>query len=554
MSEEATSVPVLDVRDLEVRFDIAGRESAAVDGISFAVAPGEVLAIVGESGSGKSVTSMAILGLLPPNARVSGRIEFNGVDLLSLGAAEIREMRGNHVAMIFQEPMTALDPVYTVGEQIAEALCAHEPMSRGAARERALELLRLVRLPDAERRIDHYPHQLSGGQLQRVVIAMAVSCDPDLLIADEPTTALDVTVQAEILDLLRDLGARLGASVLFITHDMGVVSDIADRVAVMRDGLIVEHAEARALFSDPQEEYTRHLLSSVPHLGRTQCEADDAEPVGDPVLRFDGIDITYPGRWGGADFKAVDDVSLVVGQGEVLGLVGESGSGKSTLGRCAMGLLKASRGRVSVCGEDITDLSPRRLRPLRSEFSMVFQDPASSLNPRETIGEIVSKPLRLHGSADRQGIRRSVSEMLDRVRVPGEWTERYPHELSGGQRQRIGIARALILSPRLLVADEPTSALDVSVQATVLELFRELQADLGFSCLFITHDLGVVEQLAGRVAVLRAGRLVETGSTAAVLHASKEEYTRRLVLSAPVPDPVEQEERRRAFAALAAPT
>lgn len=554
MSERTGDGPdtVLSVRDLAVTFDIAGREASAVDGVSFDLARGEVLAIVGESGSGKSVTSMAVLGLLPPNAQVSGEVVFDDDDLLSLDDAGFLDIRGNRIAMIFQEPMTALDPVYTVGDQIIEALLAHNSISRAAARARALELLKIVQLPEAERRINHYPHQLSGGQLQRIVIAMAVSCDPALLIADEPTTALDVTVQAEILELLRDLGARLDASVLFITHDMGVVADIADRVVVMRDGRIVEQAASRDLFAAPQEEYTQHLLSSVPHLGRytrTEESRDDASDD-DRILRFDDVEITYPGRWGSSGFTAIDDVTFDVGHGEVVGLVGESGSGKSTLGRCAMGLLKPSRGRVAVCGTDITDISARQLRPKRREFSMVFQDPASSLDPRATIGEIVAKPLRLHSNENGAQIQHRVAEMLDRVRIPSAWTERYPHELSGGQRQRIGIARALVLSPRLLVADEPTSALDVSVQATVLELFKELQADLGFSSLFITHDLGVVEQLADRIVVLRAGKIVEIGRTPDVLHDSNEEYTRRLVLSAPVPDPVEQSKRRDAFMSL----
>lgn len=546
--------PLLKVDDLSVSFEMSGKGSAAVDNVSYAIKRGEVLAIVGESGSGKSVSSMAILGLLPPNARVHGRIEFDGVNLLELSSDQLRQLRGRKIAMIFQEPMTALDPVYTIGEQIVEAIRAHSRMSRNDAQRRALELLHLVRLPEPERRIHHYPHQLSGGQLQRIVIAMAVSCDPDLLIADEPTTALDVTVQAEILELLRDLGARLNASVLFITHDMGVVADLADRVIVMRDGRIVEEALVGDLFGAPKAEYTQNLLNSVPHLGKTQHNASadlrssaEASPESS-VLRFDKVEITYPGRAGAADFKAVEDVSIDVSKGEVVGLVGESGSGKSTLGRCAMGLLKASAGSVSVCGTDITSLSSRKLRPKRREFSMVFQDPASSLNPRQTLGEIVAKPLKLHKQISSTDVRRRVEEMLERVRVPSSWVERYPHELSGGQRQRIGIARALILSPRLLIADEPTSALDVSVQATVLDLFKELQNELGFSCLFITHDLGVVEELADRIAVLRAGRLIEFGNASDVLNRSEHEYTRRLVLSAPVPDPEAQKKRRREFA------
>lgn len=558
-SENSISDPLLTVHELSVDFEMSGRASTAVANVSFAINRGEVLAIVGESGSGKSVSSMAILGLLPPNASLSGQVEFEGANFLTLSSEQMRRMRGERIAMIFQEPMTALDPVYTVGEQIVEAIRAHTRMSKDDAYRRALELLNLVKLSDPKRRMSHYPHQLSGGQLQRIVIAMAVSCDPDLLIADEPTTALDVTVQAEILELLRDLGQRLNASVLFITHDMGVVADLADRVVVMREGRIVEEATVSELFASPQDDYTRQLLDSVPHLGRatssTQPPAKNSDDGnGDltesSMLVFDSVEVTYRGRRASDGFKAIDNVSFDVREGEVVGLVGESGSGKSTLGRCAMGLLKASAGQVAVCGTDITSLSPRQLRPKRHEFSMVFQDPASSLNPRQTLGEIVAKPLRLHSMLSGQDVRSKVKEMLERVRVPSIWVDRYPHELSGGQRQRIGIARALILSPRLLIADEPTSALDVSVQATVLELFKELQNDLGFSCLFITHDLGVVEELAGRIAVLKSGSLVEFGNAAEVLRYSQEDYTRKLVLSAPVPDPVEQQKRRAAFAAM----
>lgn len=549
-----TSAPILEVGSLNIKFRNNRTETDVVHNVSFSVNRGEVVAVVGESGSGKSLTALSVMGLLPPNAVASGTVSLGGTDVLTLSDSELTKLRGRKVAMIFQEPMTALDPLFPIGSQIVESISAHQNLSKAAAKSRALELLELVGIPDPKRRFGHYPHQLSGGQLQRVVIAMAVSCEPELLIADEPTTALDVTVQAEILDLIRDLKGRIDAGVVFITHDMGVVADIADRVVVLRDGRVVEAQDSYSIFASPKSDYTQHLLDSVPFLGSESARHDgshaSAEPDSEPVLAVEDLTVSYRGRLGSPDYTAVKDVSFEIGKGEVVGLVGESGSGKSTIGRAVVGLVKPSKGRITVCGSDITGLSSRKLRPLRSRFSMVFQDPASSLNPRETIGDIVAKPLRVHSSYRRGLIDSKVAEMLDRVRIPSGWTNRYPHELSGGQRQRLGIARGLILEPELLVADEPTSALDVSVQATVLDLFQELQAELGFSCLFITHDLGVVEILADRVAVLRRGHLVEIGDTYNVLHDSDDEYTTRLVLSAPVPDPNVQSERRGAFMAL----
>ncbi|MDI2098670.1 ABC transporter ATP-binding protein [Ruicaihuangia caeni] len=546
--------PLLTIDDLSVEFAMGGSTASAIREVRLEVHPGEVVAVVGESGSGKSVTSLSVLGLLASNARANGSIRWRGRDLLGSKESELRSLRGEEIAMIFQEPMTALNPVHTVGAQIIETLRLHRPLSKAEARKRAIELLGMVGIPSPETRVDHYPHQLSGGQRQRAMIAMAISCEPKLLIADEPTTALDVTVQAEILELLRSLRERLDMAILLITHDMGVVADLADRVVVMRNGEVVEEAEVHRLFEAPQHEYTQALLAAVPHLGQTlQTNERDASPdagtasrdaATEPALVLENIVVEYPGSRGKEPFRAIDDVSLTVAAGEVVGLVGESGSGKSTLGNCAVGLVPAASGRILLHGTDVTALSPAKFRPLRRDIAMVFQDPGSSLDPRRSIGDSIAEPMRVHRTARGAELDRRVGELLDRVRIPAAWRNRYPHELSGGQRQRIGIARALALKPKLLVADEPTSALDVSVQASVLDLIRELQSELRFSCLFITHDLAVVELLADRIAVMRSGRLVELGTTQEILRAPEEEYTRRLIASAPVPDPVEQRMRR----------
>ncbi|WP_055551737.1 ABC transporter ATP-binding protein [Streptomyces sp. NBRC 110028] len=551
-----SSDPILSVEGLSVDFRIAGAWTPAVRDVSFSVAKGEVVALVGESGSGKSVSSMSVLGLLGPGCRRDGSIRFDGTELLDLDAEGLRAIRGKRIAMIFQEPMTALNPVHTIGEQIIEAIRCHEPVPAAEARARALQLLTEVGIPEPERRIDSYPHQLSGGQRQRAMIAMAVSHSPEVIIADEPTTALDVTVQAEILELLRRLQKDLGSAVVIITHDMGVVADLADRVVVMRRGEVVEEAPVDTLFSDPQHEYTRRLLAAVPRRragGRTEPApaAPGAAPGGAATLRVSDLEVEYPGRLGRKGFKAVHGVSLAIDKGKVLGLVGESGSGKSTIGRAIVGLARASAGSVEICGTDVTRLRGRALRDFRGKYSMVFQDPGSSLNPRLSIGDSIAAPMIINRFADRSAIRRRVRDLLDQVELPSGWTDRFPHELSGGQRQRVGIARALALEPELLIADEPTSALDVSVQATVLRLFQELQDRLGFSCLFISHDLGVVELLAHEVAVLQHGRLVEHGPAGEVLNNPRTDYTRRLVAAAPVPDPAEQAERRRLWQATA---
>ncbi|WP_019134973.1 ABC transporter ATP-binding protein [Cellulomonas massiliensis] len=551
--------PILEVTGLGVDFRVDGEWVMASEGVDLRIRPGEVLALVGESGSGKSVSSMAILGLLPGNARVTGSAKLRGKELIGIPKPQLRAVRGNDIGLIFQEPMTALNPVLTVGFQVAEIILSHQNVTPQEARDRVVELFRLVDLPNPEAKVDAYPHQLSGGQRQRVMIAMAIACDPVLLIADEPTTALDVTVQAEILDLLRDLHRRLDSAILLITHDMGVVADLADDVVVMRDGHVVERGPIRQLFSQPQQEYTRDLLAAVPHLGAdiaagalsvqdrpTEDEVVTGAPDGGPTpaLELEHVSIEYPGRGRTPAFRAVDDVSLAIAPGEVVGLVGESGSGKTTVGRAVVSLLPVAEGAIRVGGTNLAGLSRRELLPLRRRSAIVFQDPGSSLNPRMTIGESIGEPLFLHEKLRKEALNRRVEALLDQVKLPHAYRNRYPHELSGGQRQRVGIARALSLRPQLLVADEPTSALDVSVQAHVLELFQELQREQGFACLFISHDLAVVEILSSRIAVMRNGRLVEQGSREDVLLNPQDPYTRRLIAAAPVPDPDEQGARR----------
>ncbi|OHU39587.1 ABC transporter ATP-binding protein [Mycobacteroides chelonae] len=540
---------MVEIEDLSVDFEVDKQWVPAVKGVSLTVAKGEVLAIVGESGSGKSTTAMAIPALLPSTARVAGSIKLNGAELLGATNDELREVRGKDVAVIFQEPMTALNPVYTIGWQIAEAVHAHKKITRRQARERAIELLELVDMPEPQRRVKHYPHQLSGGQRQRAMIAQALALDPGLLIADEPTTALDVTVQAEILDLMRDLRHRIEAGIILITHDMGVVADMADRIMVMKDGEVVEEGDADSIFHRAQQPYTQQLLASVPHLGATLGDADESSlPVTDLALSVEHAVIEYPGK--GGNFRAIDDVSFSIGRGEVVGLVGESGSGKSTIGRAAVGLLKVASGTICVAGQDISTANRKQLRDIRSKVGVVFQDPGSSLNPRWPIGQSIAEPLTLHTDMDRSQRESRVKTLLEQVQLPANMRNRFPHQLSGGQRQRVGIARALALEPTLLIADEPTSALDVSVQARVLELFAELQREHGFACLFISHDLAVVELVASRIAVLNHGRLAEFGSDKQVLTAPTDDYTKRLLAAVPVPDPEQQRIRREERKAL----
>lgn len=558
-----TRTPVLQVRDLGVDFYVDGTWYPAATGISYDVRPGEVLAIVGESGSGKTQSSMALMGLLPPNGRARGSAVIGDRELIGMPAHKLRRIRGKEIAMIFQEPMTALNPVFTIGFQIIETLRTHFEMGPADARVRALELLRLVEIPNPETRIDAYPHQLSGGQRQRAMIAQALACDPKLLIADEPTTALDVTVQAEILKLMRDLRSRIDSGIVLITHDMGVVADMADTMIVMKDGKVVEQGEARQLFANPQHPYTIKLLDAVPHLGRsaeaepsatsaTPVEDAPAAPVSDRavVLEAKQMVIEYPGRRRTPAFRAVDGVDLTIRAGEVVGLVGESGSGKTTIGRAIVGLQPVTGGSLRIVGQDMVGASTADLKPLRTKVGMVFQDPGSSLNPRLPIGESIAEPLLLHRNLKGAAMSKAVETLLDQVQLPRAMRNRYPHELSGGQRQRVGIARSLALEPQLLVADEPTSALDVSVQATVLALFQDLQREHGFACLFISHDLAVVEMLADRIAVMHNGKLVEVGETAQVVNSPRDPYTQRLLAAVPVPDPAAQQARREARDAL----
>jgi len=545
---------LLSITDLAVTFRTEDGPVEAVKGIDLEVRAGEVLALVGESGSGKSVTAMAVLGLLPRSATVTGSIRLGGRELLALPESEMNKVRGAEISMVFQEPMTALNPSMRIGDQITEAILNHGGVSKADAWKRAVALLQRVGIPEPERRAKSYPHELSGGQRQRVVIAIALACEPQLIIADEPTTALDVTVQAEILDLIRRLAADTGTAFLLVTHNMGVVADIADRVAVMLRGTMVEVGDTRGVLTAPREDYTKKLLSAVPSLPdlATVVERVAEEVRPDAVLELSGASVTY--RRGGRSFLALDSVDLQIAPGEILGLVGESGSGKSTLGRAALGLLPLSDGSITLFGEKVGrgGVGRRRERVLRGRVGAIFQDPGSSLDPRMTVGEAISEPMlvqrrKLPTTAAQRRAR--VAELLEAVELPANYATRYPHELSGGQRQRIGLARAIALEPELIIADEPTSALDVSVQAAVLEVLRSLQERMHFACLFISHDLAVVHQISDRVAVMLKGEIVETGSADDVLLAPQHPYSRRLLASVPVPDPDKQALRREARAA-----
>lgn len=591
---------VLCLREFGVTFPAQGGEDVvASQQINLDLIKGQVLALVGESGSGKSVTAMGALGLLSANALVSGSAVLDccrqNQELVGAAREILDQTRGEHVGVIFQEPTTALDPLFTIGDQIAEAIAIHgegkgkrtTARQRRAVRTQVLNALSRAGLGgdqrETERIADSYPHQLSGGQLQRACIALATANNPSVLIADEPTTALDVTVQAEILDLLRQLASE-GVAVLLITHDMGVVADVADAVAVMRHGRIIERGDVRTIFASPSHDYTRQLLAAVPRLNSLRggagsgadtgadvsgvgvavvsgaglakvaaVNSDDAASEGDdvafrvgdsaqPLVHIENLDVVY--RNGRRQVHAVRGVSFDIARGQVLGLVGESGSGKSTIAGTLTGLVPIHSGSVQVDGLEVAGASGRKLRGVRSQTGIVFQNPASSLNPRRSVGASIGQPLQLHTNLTNAQRHQRVNELLEAVRLPASMAQRYPHEMSGGQRQRVAIARALALQPQLLIADEPTSALDVSVQAVVLELLASLQHELGFACLFVSHDLAVVEQVASQVVVLRQGQVVEAGKTTKVLSAPSDPYTQALVAAVPVPDPIIQAQRR----------
>ena len=536
MSERATDPDrrLLEVENLSVVFGDGPKANTAVSGITFHVEAGRTLGIVGESGSGKSVTALSILRLLPyPLARhPTGRIRYRGEELLGAPEARLREVRGNDIAMIFQEPLTSLNPLHPIGKQVSEVLSVHKLMGREAARSRVLELLGLVGLEEAAERLDAFPHEFSGGQQQRIMIAMALANEPDLLIADEPTTAVDVTIQAQILELLKALQAKLGMALLLITHDLGIVRRMADRVCVMNQGRIVEQGPTDEVFDDPRDPYTRRLLAAEPR-GRPEPPPPSAETL----VEADALKVWYPIKRGVirrtvGHVKAVDGITLAVKRGHTLGVVGESGSGKSTLGRALIRLEKCD-GALRFEGRDIRGLGWRGLRPLRREMQIVFQDPYGSLSPRMSVGQIVGEGLSIHhDDGDPEARRQRVADTLVEVGLEPEMMDRYPHEFSGGQRQRISIARALVLKPRFVVLDEPTSALDMSVQAQIVDLLRDLQEKHDLAYLFISHDLRVVRAMSHHVMVLHRGRVVEEGPTDRIFETPAEPYTRALIAAA----------------------
>jgi len=527
---------VLNVENLTVSFTQDGREVRAVKGVSFTVGAGETVALVGESGSGKSVTALSTVALLPDSARVGGSVKFGGREMVGAPEARLRDIRGNDISFIFQEPMTSLNPLHTIERQIGESLALHQGLKGDKARARIIDLLEKVGIREAEKRLGAYPHQLSGGQRQRVMIAMALANGPKLLIADEPTTALDVTIQAQILDLLRKLKDEEGMSLLFITHDLGIVRRFADRVCVMKDGEIVESGTTEAVFANPRHDYTRRLLAAEPK-GRAEPVPDGAQEV----IACENLRVWFPITAGllrrtVGHVKAVNAATLAVRQGETLGIVGESGSGKTTLALALMRLV-SSEGPIVFQGRNIQGLRSRELRPVRRDMQIVFQDPYGSLSPRMNVGQIIAEGLGVHGTAPGKDQRQMVSEILAEVGLDPRMAHRYPHEFSGGQRQRIAIARAMILRPKLVVLDEPTSALDMTVQVQIVELLRSLQRKYGLAYLFISHDLRVVRALSHKVVVMKAGDIVEAGTGAEVFEAPQTAYTRELLRAALNIDP-----------------
>jgi peptide/nickel transport system ATP-binding protein len=530
-----TSSAILAIRNLSV--EVGGAGNRVVRNLSLDVHAGETVCVVGESGSGKSVTSLAVMGLLPPGilSISAGSIRVEGEDVATASQRRLREMRATRMAMVFQEPMTALNPVHTVGKQVDEVLRLHrKSMSAAERRAKVLDMFRSVHLPDVERIFDAYPHQLSGGQRQRIVIAMALILEPKLLIADEPTTALDVTTQKQILALIKELQVKHQTAVLFITHDFGVVAEIADRIVVMNRGDLIESGTRNEILAEPKQSYTRRLVSSVPSLVPTRREAPD----GQPVLHVKGLGRTYAGksslfsRKAAQNVIAATDVNLTLRKGEILGIVGESGSGKSTVARCIVRLIEPTAGHMMMGGEDLSTLSGSALRPVRRRIQIVFQDPYRSLNPRRTVGESIIEGLLNFGMPRDQALKRA-GETLTVVGLSPDAMQRYPHQFSGGQRQRICIARALVMDPEILVADEAVSALDVSVQAQVLELLEQVRQRTGVGVLFITHDLRVAAQICDTIMVMQRGKVVETGSAETVLTEPRHEYTRALIDAAP---------------------
>ena len=561
---------LIEVEDLRVHFPSEGGTVRAVDGVSWHIDRGEILAVVGESGSGKTVTALSLMRLTDHDGGriASGSIRLRAksgavVDIAARSQEDMQDVRGNDISMIFQEPMTSLNPVFTVGEQIAEAIILHRTMSKAEARVLSLEALERVRMPDPGQQLDRYPHQLSGGMRQRVMIAMALSCRPSLLIADEPTTALDVTIQARILDLIRLLRDETGMSVMFITHDMGVVAEIADRVVVMRHGEKIEEGAVEEIFRAPRHPYTKALLAAVPRLGAMRGRVlparfanldsasgdpalldirDTVRHAGAPLLEVRGLTTRFDirdGPFGRATGRvhAVENINFILRGGETLALVGESGCGKSTTGRSLIRLVEPTRGSVVFDGQDLAGLAASKLRPYRRRMQMILQDPFASLNPRMTVGAAIAEPMRVHGLADRSEVEDRVASLLRRVGLGPEHATRYPHAFSGGQRQRLCIARALGLEPDLIIADEAVSALDVSVQAQVINLMMELQEELALSYLFISHDMAVVERVSHRVAVMYLGEIVEIGARSQVFENPCHPYTRKLMAAVPVADP-----------------
>ena len=544
---------LLEVRNLDVRFDTPDGEVHAVRNLSFELDRGETLGVVGESGSGKSQTVLSLIGLLADNGRASGTALFDGQDLFNLSPAALRSIRGRRISMIFQDPMTSLNPYLTVSEQMVQVVREHDRTTRNAARARCLEMLEAVKIPDAEARLDCYPHELSGGMRQRVMIAASLLLDPQILVADEPTTALDVTVQAQILELMKDLNRRLGTAIILITHDLGVIAGLCERVLVMHGGELKEQGDVRDVFYRPRHAYTKALLKAVPRLDAEQVErlAPAASKADSSLLSVDGLKVHFPVRTGGwlggkRPLRAVDGVNLDLRPGETLGIVGESGCGKSTLARAILRLVPATAGNVCLLGQSMGELDKRALREMRRDAQVIFQDPLASLNPRMTVGNIVSEPLWTHfPELGADEVRARVADVLRRVGLTGRELNRYPHEFSGGQCQRIGIARALVLKPRVIICDEPVSALDVSIQAQIVNLLMDLQKEFGLALIFIAHDLAVVRHISHRIMVMYLGRIMEVASRRALYETPRHPYTRALISAVPIPDPDKERGRDR---------